>query len=203
MKAEKFIRKYLGNSSATLARLGRGQVLKSITKASEEIIKCYFKKGGAVYLFGNGGSAVEAQHIAEELVGGFRIFSPKRISLSAHALTVDGAKITAIANDYGFDQIFVRQLEPVLTSKDVAIAISTSGNSANVIMAVELAKKRRAVTIGLTGKPGGKLAKLCDIVILVPSKEVSVIQEGHKIIAHAICASVEEGLFGQELLIFE
>lgn len=203
MKAEKFIKDYLVNSSSTLVKLGQGRGLRTISRASEEIIKCYFKKGGTVYLFGNGGSAVEAQHIAEELVGGFRIFNSKRISLSAQALSVDGAKITAIANDFGFDQIFVRQLEPVLTSSDVAVAISTSGDSPNVVRAVKLANKRAAVTIGLTGKPGGKLAKLCDIVIKVPSNEVSIIQEGHKLIAHAICASVEEGLFGQELLIFE
>lgn len=202
MKAEKFIFNYLNHSSRTLAKLNKGKALKSICRASEEIIRCYFKKGGSVYLLGNGGSAVEAQHIAEELIGGFRIFTPKRVPLAAYALSVDGAKITAIANDFGFDQIFVRQLEPVLASSDVVMAISTSGNSPNVLEAVRLAKRRKAVTIGLTGKPGGRLAKICDLAVMVPSKEISVVQEGHTIIAHVICALVEESLFGKELLTF-
>ncbi|OGM02169.1 hypothetical protein A2115_01505 [Candidatus Woesebacteria bacterium GWA1_41_8] len=202
MKAQKFVKDYIKRSSKVLVNLSKGGVLESVVKTTQAILECYYKKGGAVYLFGNGGSAVQAQHIAEELVSGFRMFDPKRFSLSAQALTVDGAKITAISNDFGFDQIFARQLDSVLHSSDVAIAFSTSGKSPNVLEALKLARKRGAVTIGISGKSGGDLPKMCDIVIRIPSSEVSIIQEGHAVVGHALCAAVEEGLFGREVLTF-
>lgn len=202
MKTKNFLKNYIKTSSRVLANLTQSSVLESITYAVEEILHCYYKRGGKVFLYGNGGAALIAQHIAEELVGGGRIFHSKRFPLSAETLTMDAAKITAIANDFGFENVFVRQLDPILARSDVVIAISTSGNSPNVVKATKFAKKRGAKTIGLTGKSGGKLASICDIVIRVPSNKTSVIQEGHTIICHAMCLAIEEGLFGKEVLYF-
>lgn len=202
MKAIKFLKDYIDTSSKVLASLAHGSIIESMSYAVEEILQCYYKRGGKVFLYGNGGSALIAQHIAEELVGGGRIFHSKRFPLSAEALSMDAAKITAIANDFGFENIFVRQLDSALTSLDVVIAISTSGNSSNVLKATKFAKKRGAKTIGLTGKSGGKLAGICDIVIKVPSNKTSVIQEGHTVICHALSLAIEKGLFGKEVLYF-
>lgn len=165
--------------------------LKKIERVSEIIVKA-LKKGKKVVLFGNGGSAADAQHIACELAGKFKL---ERRGLPAVALTTNTSVLTAIGNDYGYDKVFSRQVEGMVNPGDVVIGISTSGNSANVIEGMEAAKERRALTVGLTGATGGKLGKVVDICVKVPSKDTPRIQEAHITIGHIICQLVEEGLF--------
>lgn len=150
------------------------------------------QRGGKVLIFGNGGSAADAQHIAAEFVGRFCC---DRAPLSAIALTTDTSALTAISNDYGFEQVFARQIRALGKPEDVAIAISTSGNSPNIITAVEAACESGLTTIGLTGGNGGKLASKVDIPILIPSGNVARIQECHITIGHLICELVEKLVF--------
>ena len=142
-------------------------------------------------LFGNGGSASDAQHIAAEWVGRYM---RERLPLPAVALTSNSSEITAVANDYGFDQMFVRGVVAHGRPGDLALALSTSGNSPNVLAAVEAARERGLATIGLTGKGGGQLAGLVDLAIRVPSDETPRIQESHITICHAICEVVDAEL---------
>jgi D-sedoheptulose 7-phosphate isomerase len=162
-----------------------------IMQACREMIRS-LKKGGKIILFGNGGSAADCQHIAGELLGRFQMDRP---ALPAISLTVNTSVLTAISNDFGYDSSFSKQLEALGKKGDIAMAISTSGNSKNVIDAVKIAKKMRLVTIGLSGGNGGTLSRLVDIPIVVPSKNTPRIQESHITIGHAICEIVEEALF--------
>jgi len=163
---------------------------EAILRAAD-VITTALSKGHKVILFGNGGSAADSQHIAAEFVGRFK---KERAAWPAVALTTDTSALTAIANDYGFENIFSRQLEGLGKEGDVAIGISTSGNSANVIKAVETAKAMKIHTIVLTGEGGGKLAPLADIKIVVPSKDTARVQETHICVSHCICELVEENL---------
>jgi D-sedoheptulose 7-phosphate isomerase len=147
------------------------------------------KKKRKVILFGNGGSAADSQHIAAEFIGRFQ---KERKSLPALALTTDTSILTALGNDYGYDVVFARQIEGLGQKGDVAFGISTSGNSKNVIEGIKKAKQKGLKTISLTGCGGGKLAKLTDISLIVPSKKTARIQESHICIAHAICELVEK-----------
>jgi len=155
------------------------------------IIRAY-NAGGKVIFFGNGGSAADAQHLAGELMGRFK--KKDRQALPAIALTTNTSILTAIANDYGYDRVFSRQIEALATDKDIVIGISTSGNSPNVIEAIRTAKKKGAKTVGLTGQDGGKLAKVVDLALRVPSKNFSRVQEAHITIGHIICELVETEL---------
>jgi len=193
MKIEDYIRKHLENS-IKVKEMTIKHCLGPIKEASEAVFETYYKKGGAVFLFGNGGSASDAEHIAEELLNRLKNY---RIPISAYALTSQPAILTGIANDFGFEKVFSRQLEALATPKDLAIGLSTSGNSPNVLGGVRLAKMRGITTIGMTGKNGGKLAKMVDIAIKVPSSDSSLIQETHTSIGHIICSVVEEMLFGE------
>jgi len=166
-----------------------------IIEASRAIIDCYYKRGGSVFTFGNGGSATCAEHVAEELLNRFKNY---RIPIAAYTLTSQPAILTGIANDFGFDKIFSRQLEALATPKDLIMAFSASGDSKNVINGVTLVKTRGISTIGLTGKNGGELAKIVDIAIKIPSDDTARIQEIHTLIGHVICGIVEETLFGEE-----
>ena len=152
-----------------------------------------FRRGNKVLLFGNGGSAADAQHIASELAGRFY---RDREPLPAIALTTNTSSLTAIANDYGYETVFVRQLQGLVKKGDVVIGISTSGNSSNVLLAIEEAKRRSAVTIAFTGK-GGKLRELADYTLSIPSEDTPRIQEAHITAGHIICYLVEEELFGE------
>jgi D-sedoheptulose 7-phosphate isomerase len=154
-----------------------------------------FQKGNKVLLFGNGGSAADAQHIAAEFVGRFAFDRP---ALPALALSVNTSCVTAIGNDYGFDQVFSRQIEALAHGGDVAIGFSTSGNSANVVRAMEAAKKMELHTVGLTGSTGNKLAKAVDHCICVPSNETPRIQECHILVGHIISELVEQTIFHEE-----
>jgi D-sedoheptulose 7-phosphate isomerase len=144
--------------------------------------------GKKLIIFGNGGSAADAQHIAAELTGRYK---SERRGLPAIALTTDTSALTAIANDYGYKNVFSRQVEALAKKGDVVLGISTSGNSKNVIKALKKAKKLGCKTIGLSGKDGGKMSDICDINIVVPSNDTPRIQEMHILIGHIICQSVD------------
>lgn len=161
-----------------------------IAKIAELIILAY-KNGGKLIIFGNGGSASDSQHIAAELVGRFK---KERKGLAAISLNTNTSIITALANDYGYDIVFSRQIEALGKANDIALAISTSGQAQNVNKAVLQAKRMGMKTIGLTGKNGGKLAKLADISLVIPSNNTARIQEAHITIGHIICELVEDAL---------
>ena len=144
-----------------------------------------------IIIFGNGGSAADSQHFAAELVGRYKI---ERKSLPAIALTTDTSILTAIGNDYSFDHVFTRQCESLVNKGDIVIAISTSGNSKNVINGLKTAKKFGAKTIGLLGNKGGKISKIVDISIIIPSNSTPRIQEAHRTVYHIICELVEDSI---------
>lgn len=147
------------------------------------------RRGGKILFFGNGGSAADAQHLSAEFVNRFL---RERSALAAVALTTDTSALTSIGNDLGFDQIFARQVEALGRPGDVVVAISTSGNSPNVLKGVEAARRLGCITVGLTGGSGGQLTKVVDEVFIVPSNETPRIQETHITLGHALCALVEE-----------
>lgn len=149
------------------------------------------KKGGKLIVFGNGGSASDSQHIVAELVGRFK---KDRNALAAIALTTNTSILTALANDYGYEVVFARQIEALGQRNDLVIGISTSGKAKNVALAIKQAKKMGLKTIALTGGDGGDLAKLADISLVVPSGVTARIQEAHIIIGHIVCQLIEEAL---------
>ena len=165
--------------------------LSAVDSAGDIFTQCY-QSGGKALFCGNGGSAADAQHLAAEFVGRYQYDRP---SIPAIALTVDTSALTAIANDYGYDAVFARQLSGLAVGGDVLIAISTSGNSASVLEAVKTAKTMGVKTIGLTGQGGGKLASLCDVSICVPSEQANHIQEMHIAVGHYLCGLVEHTLY--------
>jgi D-sedoheptulose 7-phosphate isomerase len=179
----------LHESSRALADAAR--LAPDIARAAGLLLKAY-RKGRKALIFGNGGSAADAQHFAAELVGRFERDRP---ALPALALTVNASDLTAIGNDYGFDQVFVRQLEAQARPGDVAVAITTSGNSPNVLKAAAAARRLKIPVIGLTGPGGGRLRDLADVCIRVPSASVPLIQEAHGAIIHIWCGIIEEALF--------
>lgn len=160
----------------------------TIEKIAGEIIGCY-RRGKKVVIFGNGGSAADAQHIATELVCRFE---KERKSFNALALTANTSMLTAVGNDYSFDKIFTRQVESAVQKGDVVIAISTSGNSVNVIDAARQSRKQGAVVVGFTGTSGGKLKKTCNITLTIPSNNTARIQEMHITAGHIICKLIED-----------
>ena len=170
-------------------------LIKNSSYLAPEIINCVnvitksLKKGKKIILFGNGGSAADAQHIAAEFVGRFNI---ERKSLPAIALTADSSIITSISNDYSFDVVFSRQCESIVSKDDVVIGISTSGNSVNVKNALKICKKNGAKTIGLLGNSGGKIKSIVDYPLIIKSKSTPRIQEVHRIVSHLICDLVEK-----------
>jgi len=164
--------------------------ISTLNKIVQVMRKC-LAEGNKVLLFGNGGSAADSQHIAAELVSKFL---RDRKALPAIALTTDTSILTSVANDYSFEEVFARQIEALGRMGDVAVAISTSGNSPNILQAVRLAKEKGLITIGLTGLDGGKLKSAVDICFHAPSKHTPRIQEVHITVAHAICDILEQEL---------
>lgn len=150
--------------------------------------------GNKVIFFGNGGSAADAQHLECELAGRFYL---DRRPLPAVALTVNSSSLTAIGNDFGFEQVFARQLEGIARPGDVAVGISTSGNSPNVVVALRKARELGLVTIGFTGRGGGQARELCDLWLPIDSDDTPRIQEGHILAGHIACEMVERELFGE------
>lgn len=169
-------------------------ILATIQNAANAIIKAY-KNGKKVLTAGNGGSAGDAQHIAGELVSKFFFDRP---GLSAFSLATDTSILTAIGNDYGYDKSFSRQIQANANDGDVFIAISTSGNSKNIVNAILEAKQKNVTTIGLVGQKACEMDTLCDYIIKVPSESTPTIQESHIMIGHIICAIVEEAIFRGE-----
>jgi D-sedoheptulose 7-phosphate isomerase len=173
---------HLKTSQATFESIGH-----SVEVAAKLCIDC-LKNGNKILLFGNGGSAADAQHIAAELVGRYKT---ERKGLAAIALTTDTSALTAIGNDYGYDRVFDRQVEALANTGDVAIGISTGGSSANVASALKLAKDLDCKTIGFSGRGGGEMNELCDINIVVPAQDTARIQEMHIVIGHTICHLID------------
>lgn len=165
--------------------------LGEIVEISNLIIDS-LKKGGKVIIFGNGGSASDSQHIAAELVGRFK---KDRAALPAISLTTNTSIITALANDYGYEIVFAKQIEALGNKNDVAIGISTSGKAKNVASGLKQAKKIGLKTIALTGGDGGELAKIADLTLIVPSAVTARIQEAHITIGHIVCEMVEQAIF--------
>jgi D-sedoheptulose 7-phosphate isomerase len=149
------------------------------------------KRGGTIYWIGNGGSAADAQHMAAELVGRYK---RERKAIRSKALTANTSNLTAIGNDYGYDMVFERQLEAFARPEDLLIAISTSGNSKNIIKAVELARRVGMKVVSLTGATGGKLAEISDVLLNVPSTDTPRIQETHLLIEHIFCDCIEQSV---------
>jgi D-sedoheptulose 7-phosphate isomerase len=180
------IRNRIIENIAAEERLLESEAAK-IAEAAKAVISS-LKKGGCLFVFGNGGSAADSQHIVAELVGRFK---KERRPIAAVALTTNSSTMSALANDYGYEVTFSRQLEALAGKGDIALAISTSGNSRNVIAAVKKARSLGVKTIGLTGGDGGVLKREADISIVAPSKETPRIQESHILIGHIICELIE------------
>jgi D-sedoheptulose 7-phosphate isomerase len=174
--------------------LDNSACLQSLQSACDLAFSCY-KGGGKLLIAGNGGSAADAQHIAGELVGRFFFDRP---SLPAIALTTDSSIITAIGNDYGYEYLFSRQIEGNGQQGDVFLAITTSGNSPNILEGIAAAKKKNMQVIGLTGEKGGEMADLCDVCIKIPSTVTPRIQEGHILVGHLLCDFIEKSMFTPE-----
>lgn len=183
------IRQRFADSIRVTAAAGEA-LAEPIARAVGIVVDCY-RGGGGVFLFGNGGSAADAQHIAGELVGRFLA---ERRALKAQALTTDTSILTALANDYDFEAVFVRQLEAQAAAGDVAIALSTSGNSANVVAALKRAREMGLKTIALTGAGGGRCAALADVLLAVPETLTPRVQEAHVVIYHVLCELVEQAV---------
>lgn len=171
--------------------LENADLIGAIEEAVELIVNAY-KNGNKVLFCGNGGSAADAQHLAAELSGRFYYDRPP---LNAEALHVNSSYLTAVANDYGYEFVYSRLLEGCGAKGDILIALSTSGNSSNILKAIETAENIGVYTIGLTGQSGGKMNAMCNLLINVPSKETPRIQESHILIGHIICQLVEEAMF--------
>lgn len=191
MEMEKIVEKSFKDSVKAKERFFTKKNMALVVEASEAIVAS-FKSGGKLMLIGNGGSAADSQHIAAEFVNRFEIERPP---LPALALTTDTSDLTSIGNDYSFDQVFSKQIRALGKGNDILLAISTSGNSANVLKGIEAAKALKIKTIGLTGKDGGKMADKVDILLNVESKTTARIQETHITICHIICELVDHMLF--------
>jgi D-sedoheptulose 7-phosphate isomerase len=191
VSAEETIRHAIQESIEVKAELLE-QHVSSIARLAELLINT-FRAGGKVVLFGNGGSAADAQHVAAELVNRFLM---DRDALPAIALTTNTSTLTSVGNDATFDQVFSRQVQALVQKGDVAVGISTSGNSPNVLNGIIAAREKGAITLGFTGRNGGKLKGLVDTCFCVPSDSTPRIQEAHITVWHAICQVVEQELFG-------
>jgi D-sedoheptulose 7-phosphate isomerase len=165
---------------------------EQIERVAERLVEV-LQAGGTVYVMGNGGSAADAQHLAGELVGRFLM---ERRPLPCVALSTDSSILTAVGNDYGFDNVFARQVAALVRPGDAVIGVSTSGSSVNVNAAIDEARERGAVTVALSGGDGGLMAQKCDLAIVVPAKVTPRIQEAHATIIHILCGLIEQAMFG-------
>ena len=179
----------LRDTAALLERVAE-EMAPQIAEVAERALAC-LRGGGTIALCGNGGSASQAQHLAGEFVGRFR---RERPAYAGIALNTDTAILTAIGNDYGYEEVFRRQVEALLGEGDMLIGLSTSGNAENILRAVAEAKTRGVVTVGFTGAGGGKLAGAADLCLKVPHPITSVVQEAHLAIGHLVCELVEKGM---------
>jgi D-sedoheptulose 7-phosphate isomerase len=187
-KIKKIIKASIDTKQSVLQNEG---LLKTIA-ASVDVIVNAFRNGKRVYFCGNGGSAADAQHLAAEFSG--RFYTDRK-ALPAEALHCNTSYLTAVANDYGFDEIYSRLIDGIGEQGDVLVGLSTSGNSPNILKAFKTAKKKEMTTIGFTGKSGGEMRQLCDHLINIPSTDTPRIQESHIMVGHIICQLVEEKYF--------
>jgi D-sedoheptulose 7-phosphate isomerase len=186
------IKKLITDSIATKQLVLEDQVLlAAIENAANACIEA-FKNDKKVLFCGNGGSAADAQHISAELSGRFYTDRPP---LYSEALHVNSSYMTAVANDYSYDVVYSRMVEACGRKGDVLVGITTSGNSKNILAAMEMARKQGMITIGMTGQSGGKMNECCDIMLRVPSSDTPRIQESHILIGHIICQLIEETIF--------
>jgi D-sedoheptulose 7-phosphate isomerase len=180
---------HLQQSLAALERATQDAALRATANEIAAAIITALRSGNKLLIIGNGGSAADAQHIAAEIVGRYKQDRP---GWAAIALTTDTSALTSIANDYGFEQVFARQIEGLGLRGDVLLALSTSGRSSNILAALRTARKRGLVTIGFTGSNGEALGALCDHLLVSPSDDTPVIQQIHLTIAHGICDEIEQ-----------
>jgi D-sedoheptulose 7-phosphate isomerase len=188
---KQYVRNEIAKSLATIQLIADDTGLLALVEQVALACCTALRSGKKILLAGNGGSAADAQHLAGELVSRLNFDRP---GLAAFALTTDTSVLTAIGNDYGYDKLFARQLNAVGASGDIFIAISTSGRSPNILRALEEARGKGMVTVGLTGL-GGDMASLCDYCIRIPSSETPKIQEGHIVLGHIICGLIECEIF--------
>ena len=185
---EKFIDEYIGRHQSAVQALA--QCADDIERIAGVCVAA-LKSGNKILICGNGGSAADAQHMAAELVGRF---VSDRKALSAIALTTDTSALTAIANDFGYDDVFSRQVEGLAQPGDVLLGISTSGNSGSILAACDAARSVGCHVVGLAGRDGGALCTQCDITVIAPAQDTAHIQECHIIVIHLLCALIEQGL---------
>ncbi|WP_339729738.1 SIS domain-containing protein [uncultured Gimesia sp.] len=195
-QARKIICRNLKRSIAAKKQLLEDTEIQQEFSNAVDLILQSYQSGGRLYLAGNGGSAADAQHLAAEFV--CRL-SKDRASIPAEALTTDSSILTAIGNDYGFDVVFSRQLEGKLTENDVFLGITTSGNSPNIVKAVQACKEKNVPSIIFTGHGGGEVRSLCDVCVIAPGELTSQIQEVHLVLEHTLCECVEAALFNFKL----
>ncbi|MSQ55561.1 MAG: SIS domain-containing protein [Betaproteobacteria bacterium] len=171
--------------------LGDAAQVDAFARATEEVVRRY-KSGGRLYIAGNGGSAADAQHLAAEFISKL---ARDRAPLPAEALTTDSSILTAIGNDYGFEQVFARQIEGKASERDAFLAITTSGVSPNILRALEQCRKQKVLSVLFTGRDGGAAKALADFCIIAPGPNTNRIQEVHLVLAHSLCESVEKAMF--------
>jgi D-sedoheptulose 7-phosphate isomerase len=186
------IKNIIGASVETKQKVLQDETLLTTVQKVVDVVTNAFKKGKRVYFCGNGGSAADAQHLAAEFSG--RFYTDRK-ALPAEALHCNTSYLTAVANDYGYDAVFARMIDGIGNEGDILIGLSTSGNSANIIKAFEVAKEKRMITIAFTGITGGQMKNISDHLINIPSADTPRIQESHITIGHIICQLVEENMY--------
>jgi len=195
---ENIVQNFIANQVETSYKIKQAiyanKELMSLIQEVSQVVTEAYKRGNKTLIAGNGGSAADAQHIAGEFVSKFYFDRP---GLASIALTTDTSILTAIGNDYGYEKLFSRQIQANGEKGDIFIGISTSGNSKNILKALEECKEKGIITIGFTGENGGAMKELCDYCICVPSNETPRVQESHILLGHIICAVVEEEIFGK------
>ena len=192
MSPSAYVTDYLAHSAAAMAAFAADAALQAMVIAMAEATTASMRAGGKLLIAGNGGSAADAQHIAGEFISRLMFDHPP---LPAIALTTDTSALTATANDYGYEQVFERQVVALGRKGDVFLGISTSGNSANLIRALAAARAQGVTTLGFTGQGGGKMAELCDMLLPAPSNWTPIIQQIHITAAHLFCALIERDMF--------
>jgi D-sedoheptulose 7-phosphate isomerase len=187
---------HLAHSLAAFERASQDAAMRDVARQIAATIVAALRAGNKLLLIGNGGSAADAQHIAAEIVGRYK---QERPAYAAIALTTDTSALTAIGNDYGYDEVFARQVEGLGRRGDVLLAISTSGRSPSILTALRKARERGLTTIGFTGTKGQTMAGLCDLLLVAPSDDTPIIQQIHLATAHGICAVVEQAMMDASL----
>lgn len=187
-----WMKKEIEEKEILLKNIQENGYLDTVNEVGKELI-AIIKSGNKILLAGNGGSAADAQHFAGEIVGRFLL---ERNAMPAISLCVDPVVVTCVGNDYGYEEVFARQIQGLGCKGDVFVGISTSGNSENIIRAIKCAKDKGMMVVGFTGKDGGKMKDLCDYTLVVPSDNTARIQEVHTFTVHLLCEMIEKEMFG-------